>query len=113
MATAQLTTPELPLRVALLWNGTVQAEDLIHEPRTIKLGKGRDALFALPEGVSEDDDITVLSPDGPAFALQPNAAMGGFLSLGGQRQPASALRGPQRLGPQDYGVITLGSVSSR
>ena len=111
MASAQVTTPELPLRVALLWNGTVQAEDLIQEPRAIKLGKGKDALFALPEGVCQDDEITVLTPDGSAFALQPNAAMGGFLSLAGQRHDASALRGPQRLGPQDYGVITLGSVA--
>jgi len=111
MATAQLTTPELPLRVALLWNGAVQAEDVITQPRAIKLGNGKDALFALPEGVTQDDEITLLTPDGPAFALQPNAAMGGFLVVAGQRQSASALRAPQRLGPQDYGVITLGSVA--
>lgn len=111
MASAQQVSSERPLRVALLWNGAVQAEDVIDVPRAVKLGKGQDALFALPEGVVHDDKLTVLTPDGPGFALQPNAAMGGFVYLGGQRQDASGLRAPQRIGPSDYGVITLGSVS--
>lgn len=108
---AQAATPERPLRVALLWNGALQAEQILSRPREVKLGSGRDALFALPQGVAEVADMTVLVPQGAGYALQPSPALGGFLCVDGQQQPAAALRAPQPIGPGDYGVVTLGSVA--
>lgn len=108
---AAALTQNVPLRVALLWNGALQAEQLLSSPRAVTLGAGPHALFALPEGVSSETELTLLAPDGGAFALQPTAGLGGFISIAGERQQASALSAPQRLGPSDYGVVTLGSVA--
>jgi hypothetical protein len=99
------------MRVALLWNGALQAEQILSEAREIKLGSGRDALFALPDGVIEEDELIVLSADASGYALQPHRALAGFVSLAGERHEAASLREPQRLGPQDYGVVTVGSVA--
>lgn len=106
------SSPETrPLRVALLWNGALQAEEVLRDGRELKLGNGRDALFALPEGVIDDDELTVLKPDAMGYALQPHRALGGFVSVSGERYDAASLREPHRLGPQDFGVVTLGSVA--
>jgi hypothetical protein len=104
-------SPERSLRVALLWNGALQAEEILAQPREIKLGSGRDAVFALPEGVIEEEELTVLSADDAGYALQPSRALGGFLYVAGERHEAAELRAPQRLGPQDYGVVTVGSLA--
>jgi hypothetical protein len=109
MASVQATR-ELPLRVAYLWNGALQGEELLSEPRAVKLG-GADAMFPLPEGVSEHHELTLLEPHGPGYALQVVPGLGGFVNIGGQRQEARGLRGAQALGPNDYGVVTLGEVA--
>ena len=103
--------PHAPLRVALLWNGALQAEQLLREPRAVKLGPGPDALFALPDGANPAHEVTLLAPVGPRFVLQPAIGLGGFVVLGGKRREAGALRAAAELGPSDYGVVTLGSVA--
>jgi hypothetical protein len=100
-----------PLRVALLWNGAIQAEEVLTEPRAITLGEGRDCLFALPEGLTAADSVTLLKPSNGRYAVQPNALWGGFVCIAGQRSDASALRTPAALGPNDYGVVTVGSLA--
>jgi len=101
----------LPLRVALVWNGALQAEDLLVSARPVKLGPSPEALFPLPVDVGGESDVTVLLPDGASFSVQPLPGMGGFVYVDGQQRPADTLRGPQRIGPNDYGVLTLGSVA--
>ena len=100
-----------PLRVALLWNGALQAEQILTDAREIKLGSTKHALFALPDGVIEEDELTLLKPEAQGYALQPHRALAGFVTLAGQRHDAASLREPRALGPQDYGVVTLGSVA--
>jgi hypothetical protein len=111
MATA-VHAAERPLRVAMLWNGALQQEELLDEPRSVTLGTNGKTMFPLPEGVLGDDDfMTLLAANGSSYALQPNPRLSGFVSIGGQRQDARELRDAQRLGPNDYGVVTLGSVA--
>lgn len=110
-STAQASASALPLRVAVLWNGALQAEEILTSPREVKLGSSQDALFALPQDVVPDDDLTLLMPAGEGYALQPSRALGGFVYVAGQRQQASSLRAAQPLGPGDYGVVTVGSVA--
>ena len=111
MATRVLAA-ERPLRVAMLWNGALHQEELLAEPRSVTLGTNGKTMFPLPEGVLGDDDfMTLLAATGSSYALQPNPRLSGFVSIGGQRQDARALRDVQRLGPDDYGVVTLGSVA--
>ena len=111
MAKAAAALPERSLRVALLWNGALQAEQILAEPREIKLGSSPDAMFALPNGVVDAEDLTVLSADASGYAVQPHRALGGFVYVAGARQDAASLRAPQKLGPQDYGVVTVGSLA--
>ena len=111
MATV-VSPAERPLRVALLWNGAVHQEELITEPCPVTLGTNGKTMFPLPEGVISDDDaFTLLAPDGPSYTLQPNPRLHGFVSLSGRRHDAHSLRDRQRLGPNDYGVVTMGSVA--
>jgi hypothetical protein len=100
-----------PLRVALIWNGALQAEQILDGERELKLGSGKDALYALPEGVIAEDELTLLKPHAAGYALQPHPALAGFVSVAGQQQDAASLREPRPLGPRDYGVVTLGSVA--
>jgi hypothetical protein len=106
-----VASAERPLRVALLWNGALQAEEILAKPREVKLGSGSDALFALPDGVVEDAELTVLNADEHGYTLRPNRALGGFLSLAGERHAAATMRAPMRLGPQDYGIVTVGELA--
>ena len=106
------------LRVALLWNGTLHKEELFAEPIEITLGalekatlEQQRATFPLPEDAIAEESITLLEPDGETYALQPHPRFGGFVFVGGERRAAQELRGPVRLGPEDYGVLTLGSVA--
>jgi len=103
-----------PLRVALLWNGAVQAEELIDEPRPVVLGEGADALFPLPEGVVTDGSLPVLEPDEAGYRLRLSSVLGGDVWLSGVRQAVRALASGSSaidLGPEDYGVITIGPVA--
>jgi len=100
-----------PLRVAMLWNGALHQEQLLTEPCPVTLGSNGKTMFPLPDGVISDDALTLLTPDGPSYALQPNPRLRGFVSLAGQRLDARELRDVRRLGPDDYGVITFGSVA--
>jgi hypothetical protein len=102
---------ELPLRVAMLWNGTLHREELVSDARSVTVGTKPDAMFPLPEGLLADEAITLLAADAAGYALRPHPQLGGFVSVAGQRHDAPALRDALRLGPGDYGVVTLGSVA--
>lgn len=103
------TAADRPLRVALVWNESVLAEELYDEPTAVKLG--RDGLFELPEGVTGAEELEVFSASGNAFAFKPDPAIGGDVWLGGKRTPVSSLSGPTPIGPEDYGVLTVGPVA--
>jgi hypothetical protein len=99
------------LRVALLWNGTLHQEQLYSEPCEVTLGTQAGASFPLPDNVISEDVITLFEPDPSGFTYKPHPRFGGFVTLGGARAPAHDVRTPVRLGPEDYGVLTLGSVA--
>jgi hypothetical protein len=110
MLTAGPTT-ERPLRVALIWNGALQDEQLLSSPTKVMLGSSKRALFPLPDGVAEADDVTLLVPDAGGYALQPAEGMGGYVWRGGKPQAAQGLKQPLALGSGDYGLVTFGSTS--
>ncbi|MEM9075213.1 MAG: AgmX/PglI C-terminal domain-containing protein [Myxococcota bacterium] len=103
-----LTAAQRPLRVALLWNETIQEDELLFEPGMVQLGPG--GMFPLPDEVAVDP-VTVLVPQGNGYALQANGKLGGDVWIGGQRQRVSQLQGNIALGPSDYGVVTVGPVA--
>ncbi len=105
------SAPERNLRVAMLWNGTLHKEQLYAEPVKVTLGTEAGASFPLPEDAIAEDEITLFEPEGGGYSLQPHARYGGFVFLGGRRIPAQELRTAARLAPEDYGVLTLGSVA--
>ena len=103
------------LRLAMVWNQGVQAEHVLKEPADVVLGSGANALFPLPESHALRGDVVLLSPleqDGYSLLLPQGAR--GAVWLSGQRKEVSALleSNPSvRLGPDDYGVVSLGAVS--
>lgn len=111
MAAKSQTGSDRHLRVAMLWNGTLHQERLYTEATKITLGTEAGADFPLPENAVAEEQITLFEPDAGGNALQPHARFGGFVFLNGSRRPAQELHSPVRLGPDDYGVLTLGSVA--
>jgi hypothetical protein len=100
-----------PLRVALLWNGAVQTEQLVQDARPIVLGDGRDALFRLPDGAIEEDSVTLLEPEPTGFQLTPHPRMGGYVWLAGHGTSVNEIAVPVSLRPGDFGLVTFGSVT--
>jgi hypothetical protein len=111
MARAALPSSERPLRAALLWNGAVWDERLLCEPVPVVLGSGKRAMFPLPAGVTEAEDVTLLEPDGAGYRLAPVPGMGGQVWLSGRASHARELRAPAQLGGGDYGLVTFGATS--
>jgi hypothetical protein len=102
---------ERELRVAMLWGGSLQAEELLSAPRPVTLAADGGGMFPLPDGLVPGDSITLLSPNGLGYAYQPHAELDGFVSLGGVRRDVRELAAATRLGPDDYGVVTLGNIA--
>lgn len=107
----EVSSAQRNLRVALVWNGTLQAEEMLSRPQPVVLGYGTGALFPLPEGLSPDDRITVLDPGPQGYRLKRTQGMGGDVWIGGIRTPVSSFEGEVTLGPDDYGVVTYGSIA--
>lgn len=108
---ATITAADRKLRVALVWNGAVQFETTIDQPRPVTAGSGR-GMFPLPDGVS-DTDLTLLVPHGAGYRLMLAQGMGGAVWTAGIRQDVASLRAGAPhvdLGPDDYGLVTVGSV---
>lgn len=96
------------LRVALVWNGTVQWEEQLAIPRPVGLGKNE--LFALPEGLGTER-IVMLEPAGVGYRFVPSEHVSGAIFLSGERTDVRSLAGPTMLGPDDYGVLNVGPVA--
>jgi hypothetical protein len=103
-------SPRQPLRVALLWNGALQAEHLLRAPTEVVLGAGRRALLPLPEGIS-DEDVTLLAPAADGYRLQPVPRMSGSVWVAGRRTDARSLREALPIQRGDFGLVTFGSTT--
>lgn len=105
----------LPLRVALVWNGTLVDEKTLDKPTPVVLGDGPRALFALPEqpGLPQGP-IEVLTPSGLTYKLRVLPFMGGKLALRGRTGEVRELfpqGGEIALAPTDYGVLTFHGIA--
>jgi hypothetical protein len=105
---------ERHLRVALVFGGALEAEQLLTRPQPVVLGYGDGATLPLPTGIVEGDRLPVMRPNGAFYEVDLHPSMGGSLWLGGQRREIPELRTQGmavRLGPEDYGVVTLGPTA--
>ncbi|MDB4972053.1 MAG: putative abductin-like protein, partial [Myxococcaceae bacterium] len=111
---AEHTRALLRLRVAMVWSQTLQAEQVLDEPREVVLGYGDAALFPLPEAHAARGDITLLTPIVDGYTLHLPQGSLGAVWLDGKRHEVRDLlqRSPSlTLGRRDYGVISLGAAS--
>jgi len=109
----KVPTNERHLRVAFVWNGTLQAEETLSTPGPVIVGTGANALFPLPDNVAFEQFV-LLEPVGAGYQLNITQGMGGDVWQAGERrsvQEAAGGRADVRLGPDDYGVVTIGSVA--
>jgi TonB family protein len=102
---------ERPLRVALIWNGALHAEQLIADARDVVIGNGEGSVLPLPDGCTADELLTLLEGGPSGFALRPNAAMRGYLFVGGRASPVEGLTAAVPLSSIDYGLVSFGSAS--
>jgi hypothetical protein len=100
-----------PLRVALIWNGALQAEHLLQSAQPVVIGDAKNALFHLPDGSISEDAITLLEPTAQGYSVQPARGMGGHVWLGGRPRSARELREAVPLAAGDYGLVTFGTAS--
>ena len=106
-----VTSSHRKLRVAFIWNEAIQEDVVLDQPEPVVLG-GPKGTFPLPSDVPGlGASVPVLVPHGQGYALAPNAAFAGDVWLAGQRTPVSSFDGPVPLGPDDYGVVTVGGVA--
>src|SRR5688500_11408602 len=102
------------LRVALIFGGALEAEQLLKNPKPVVLGYSDDAVLPLPAGVVEGDRLPIMRPNGPSYDIDLHPSIGGSVWLGRQRREVPELRGHGqvvRLGPDDFGVLTVGSTA--
>ncbi len=102
------------LRVALVFGGTIEAEEVLQRPKPVVLGAHEDALLPLPAGNVDGDRLEVLRPASQGYQLLFHPAMGGSVWVGGTRNEVAELRSsgqPVLLGPDDYGVLTAGRIA--
>ncbi|MFN7698908.1 MAG: AgmX/PglI C-terminal domain-containing protein [Deltaproteobacteria bacterium] len=96
---------ERHLRVALVWAGALHWEQTYTRPQPV----------VLPESVlpleSARGRQTLLVPSGAGYTLHLIEGLGGSVWLSGQRRELDELGGPTPLGPDDYGVVTIGGVA--
>ncbi|MCB9621622.1 MAG: energy transducer TonB [Sandaracinus sp.] len=106
---AAATAASRPLRVAYLWNQTIQEDELLTTPMPVTIG----GTFPMPEGFGEVP-VPVLTPVAGSHGYRLNAGgglLGGSVWIGGKRHDIGQLPAPVELGPSDYGVVTLGPVA--
>lgn len=96
-----------PLRIAWLWNGTLLGERLVTKPEAISVGGDDPAAVPAPT----EEALVVLEPSANGHRFMPDARLRGALWISGQRHDVSSLGVPCELGPHDYGLVQLGSVS--
>jgi hypothetical protein len=114
------------LRVAMVWNGTVQAEELLLDAAPVRVGSAKGCLFPLPDEivvppsrspVQAPAALLLLEPSGSGSAggyrLHVSPEMAGEVWIGGERRSVQSLAAlsPVELSPTDFGVVSVGSVS--
>ncbi len=107
---AQVAANQRQLRVALLWNGAVHAESLLRVPTPILIGPDFGAHFLVPESALAEN-TTLLEPAGAGYRVKLKPGMGGAIWMGGARTDVSTLSGDVTLGPDDYGIVTFGTLA--
>ncbi|MFO0681955.1 MAG: AgmX/PglI C-terminal domain-containing protein [Sandaracinus sp.] len=108
-----VSAAERKLRVALVWNGAVQMETTIDKPQPIVAGRGPTAMLPLPSDLATEA-LTLLTPAGNGYRANLAPELGGAIWRAGSREDVAALRQGSStldLGPDDYGVLTIGSVA--
>jgi len=107
---AQVAANQRQLRVAVLWNGMVHAESLLRTPTPILIGPDFGAHFMVPESAIAKN-TTVLEPAGAGYRVKLGPGMGGAIWMDGVRTDVATLSGDVTLGPDDYGIVTFGTLA--
>jgi hypothetical protein len=114
-----LQSSEVPrfLRVALIWNGGVVDERILHKPGDIRVGEGLKNTFTVPaEGYPESH--VLFRHTGKGYVVRLSDKMSGKLAMGDEVRPISdVLKGGGAkavdrfhelpIGPADWGIVGL------
>lgn len=111
-----MTKGMAPLRVAVLWNGTVLRERVLLEPGDVTIGTGHEADFTVPEecGLGRKEVLLKAGRTG-RYTLNLLDGLSGKLKLDGQEGSAALHRKDQgdevTLGKEDWGLLHAGPMA--
>jgi hypothetical protein len=117
-----ISPKDRPLRVAMLWNGTVISERIFDEPHDVVLGDNHKATFTVPEAAGITKKFTLFhgSRSGK-YQLGLNREMTGQLQLNGERMSVAeaidgktsgkAGRNTVELTGEDWGILHVGPLA--
>lgn len=107
------------MRVAWLWNGTLLGERMLTHAEPVVIGGDSPNAVPAPEGIGEDEGLTLLTPASGGHHLTPDPRLSGLVWLSGQRTDVRSLAAapgyPRAagvpLGSRDYGIVQIGGLS--
>ena len=110
---------ERPVRVAWLWNGTLLGERMLTHAEPVVIGGDGPHAVPAPEGIGDDEALTLLTPTGNGHQVTPDPRLSGLVWLSGQRTDVRSLAAapgyPRAagvpLGARDYGIVQIGGLS--
>ena len=104
-----------PLRVAMLWNGTIIRELVFDEPRAVTLGPTHSSTFTVPEGAGLKNVYKLFTGGrGDKYQLHMTPEMSGKVSIGGNDMTVAAAakkHATVEVSQDDWGVLNLGSLA--
>ncbi len=111
-----------PLRVAMLWNGTVISERVFDEPHDVTIGENIKCTFTVPEGAGVSKKFKLFHGSiGGKYQLGLTREMTGQVSVGGQQMSVaeciesktsnSSGKNIVKLGADDWGILHVGGLA--
>lgn len=117
-----MSTNSRPLRVAMLWEGSIIQEQIFDEPKGVTVGHDIRSTFTVPEEANlPKKRFTLFSPKGSKYNLALTREMDGTIQLGGERMTiekavtskSSGTAGTNSLAlnHDDWGILHFGPLA--
>jgi hypothetical protein len=110
-----ISTASRPLRVAMLWNGTIIKELVFDEPRVVTLGPKHKSTFTVPAEAGISGVYKLFTGGrGDKYELNMTNEMTGKVSIGGSEmsvREAAEKHSTVTVAKDDWGVLNLGSLA--
>jgi hypothetical protein len=103
-----ISLSQRPLRVAMLWNGTVVKEQIFHESHPVRIGTQTKNHFTVPDAIGMPGKMDLFRPAGGGkYSVSLTREMSGRLNLGGESVSVSEAIQNKTSGKSGTNEVTL------